>query len=270
MLEQRLITALVLGALAAGGILWLPQAWFGVALIGIALAGAWEWGRLLALSWPVGRIGYCLLVLVVMVLALRWVDDQVFLFSVFMFSCGYWCVVLIWLGRYLARPERRASLCGWSLAGLVTLTTPWVALMGMRAASDFGSPYVLFLVMLIWVADSGAYFAGRLWGRRKLVPLISPGKTWAGVYGALGGSLLFALGGGIALGVTRWPWFVAVCMVTVVFAIVGDLFESMLKRQHGAKDSGSLLPGHGGILDRVDSLTAAAPVFAAGLWSLSP
>ena len=270
MLEQRLITALVLGLLAVGAILLLPLPWFGVTLLGIALASAWEWGRLLTLSWPAGRIGYCCLVLIIMVLTWRWVDDPFFLSSVFLFSCAYWCVVLIWLGRYLARPERRASRCGWSLAGLVTLTTPWVALMGMRAAPELGSRYVLFLVMLIWVVDSGAYFAGRLWGRRKLAPVISPGKTWAGVYGALGGSLLFALGGGLALGVTRWPWFVAVCMVTVAFAMVGDLFESMLKRQHGAKDSGSLLPGHGGILDRLDSLTAAAPVFAAGLWGLSP
>jgi phosphatidate cytidylyltransferase len=136
--------------------------------------------------------------------------------------------------------------------------------MGLR--DEFGPGYVLFLFLLIWVADIGAYFAGRRWGRRKLALAISPGKTWEGAVGAGAAALAFALAGAAALGLgSRWPGFVAICMVTVGFSIAGDLFESMMKRQRGLKDSGSLLPGHGGVLDRVDSLTAAAPVFLLGL-----
>ena len=146
---------------------------------------------------------------------------------------------------------------------------------GWAAIIPFYNAYVLFkitwgngwmfLLMLIWVADIGAYFAGRRWGRRKLAPTISPGKTWEGVWGAAAAAAAFALVGAAVLGVgSRWPGFVAVCMVTVVFSIVGDLFESMLKRQRGVKDSGSLVPGHGGVLDRLDSLLAAAPVFLLG------
>ena len=137
--------------------------------------------------------------------------------------------------------------------------------MGLR--NEFGPGYVLFLLLLIWVADIGAYFAGRRWGRRKLAPAISPGKTWEGVWGAAAAALVFALVGAVVLGVgcalARRSWRSA--WSTVGFSIVGDLFESMLKRQRGVKDSGSLLPGHGGVLDRLDSLTAAAPVFLLGL-----
>jgi phosphatidate cytidylyltransferase len=150
---------------------------------------------------------------------------------------------------------------------MVILVALWVALMGLRG--DFGPGYVLFLLLLIWVADIGAYFAGRHWGQRKLAPVISPGKTWEGVWGATAAALAFALLGAAVLGIgTRWPWFVAICMVTVGFSIIGDLFESMIKRQRGVKDSGSLLPGHGGVLDRIDSLTAAAPVFLLGLYGM--
>ena len=125
---------------------------------------------------------------------------------------------------------------------------------------------LLFLLVLIWIADSGAYFAGSRWGKRKLAPAISPGKSWEGVYGALLGALLC----GVLL---AWyyqdsagaVWLIPVCILTVIMSVVGDLFESVLKRKMGMKDSGTLLPGHGGVLDRIDSLTAAAPVFMLGL-----
>jgi phosphatidate cytidylyltransferase len=151
---------------------------------------------------------------------------------------------------------------------MVVLIAPWVAFMGLR--SEFGPGYVLFLFLLVWAADVGAYFAGRRWGQHKLAPAISPGKTWEGVAGASAATLILALLGAALLDESvRWPTFVVVCLITAGFSIAGDLFESMIKRQCGVKDSGSLLPGHGGVLDRVDSLTAAAPVFLLGLYGIS-
>ncbi|MEZ5584622.1 MAG: phosphatidate cytidylyltransferase [Candidatus Competibacteraceae bacterium] len=132
-------------------------------------------------------------------------------------------------------------------AGIITLLAPWVALTHLHGADSFGPAYVLFLMVLIWLADSGAYFAGRQWGRRKLAPHISPGKTWEGAIGALVTTLFFAALGATALGLTgiQWLLLLLISMRRVLFSIVGDLFESMIKRQHEIKDSGSLLPGHG-------------------------
>ncbi|MGB4876542.1 MAG: phosphatidate cytidylyltransferase, partial [Candidatus Competibacter sp.] len=146
---------------------------------------------------------------------------------------------------------------------------PWAALMALRA--DYGPRSVVFLLLLVWAADIGAYFAGRRWGRRKLAPAISPGKTWEGALGGGLATLVLALVGAAFLKVGASGFgFVAVCLITMGFSIAGDLFESMMKRQSGLKDSGSLLPGHGGVLDRVDSLSAAAPVFLLGLYGIGP
>jgi phosphatidate cytidylyltransferase len=180
----------------------------------------------------------------------------------------FWCLVITWLRRYavntLPFPVRT-----WALAGLLTLIPAWVALMNLHSTPDYGPRYALFLLLLIWIADSGAYFVGRRWGRTKLAPRISPGKTWEGVVGALTVTLAVAGAGAVSLGVRRWGAFILICVITVSFSVVGDLPESMLKRQYHTKDSGHLLPGHGGILDRVDSLTAAAPIFLLGLYGFS-
>lgn len=143
----------------------------------------------------------------------------------------------------------------------------WLAIVALHGNGADGPRTVLFLLVLVWVADSGAYLAGRRWGRRKLAPGLSPGKTWEGVLGAGVGALV--LGAGWSL-FYRYPFglalaFVTLCVSTVVVSVVGDLFESWMKRGCGVKDSGSIFPGHGGLLDRIDSLTAAAPWFVGGL-----
>ena len=268
MFRRRLVTAMVVGALAVWGVLALPLEWFGIALLGIVLLAAWEWGQLLNLTWPLGRIGYCLLILGLLIVAWWGLENRLFFWLLLVSACIYWCGVLFWLWRYASNPGLKNSLLSWQLAGLFTLVVPWVALMALRGTPDFGARYVLFLFILIWIADSGAYLVGRRWGRRKLAPAISPGKTREGAFGALAATLLFSLVGAALFDMARWPWFILVCMVTVAFSIVGDLFESMLKRQHSAKDSGFLLPGHGGVLDRLDSLMAAAPVFLLGLYGV--
>jgi phosphatidate cytidylyltransferase len=151
------------------------------------------------------------------------------------------------------------------LGGLV-LVTAWLSIVLLHASAAHGPALVLYLFVLIWVADSAAYFTGRAFGRRKLSPFVSPGKTWAGAGGALAGAAVSGLvlwGVGVAGQAGPWP-LVAVSVLVTVVSIGGDLWESRLKREAGVKDSGRLLPGHGGMLDRIDSLLAAAPVFALG------
>lgn len=183
-------------------------------------------------------------------------------------ALAWWVMALIWLIRY--RPEQKEGLTVLAvkgIAGVLTLMPAWAALVAVHADGRNGAYLMLLLLVLIWAADSGAFFAGRRWGNVKLAPQISPGKTREGVYGALAVASLWAAAGGLWLGLQglRLILFVTLCLVTVLFSIVGDLFESMVKRQKGVKDSGTLFPGHGGVLDRIDSLTAAAPVFVLGL-----
>ena len=269
-LKQRIITAVILG----GGTVWatlaLPAAGFGALVLSVLLLGAWEWGEIVGLSHPRGRAVYCLAVVALVALGWYIVQRPSWLWVCTLGAVFFWCYVVFWLYRYAANPGSRNSGLGWKASGLAVILMAWVAVVGLRSAPALGAPYVLFLMVLIWVADSGAYFAGRRWGRYKLAPNISPGKTREGVYGAFGAALMLSLVAAAVLGleVKQWLWFVLISMVTVAFSIVGDLFESMMKRQYGFKDSGSLLPGHGGILDRIDSLVAAAPVFFLGMWGL--
>lgn len=254
MLKQRLLTAavllVVLAVLLAAPAIWLD------AVLWLAMAAAgWEWGRLNAATSP-WLCGLATLLLA----AVLWTAGgnlPIVLWGL---------VALAWLlggGLVLSRGVARWSgLPQWGrlLFGVLLLAFSWLALVQWHA---LGRNALLSVLALVWAADTGAYAAGRLFGRHKLAPGISPGKTWEGV----AGGLVFALGGALLVHATLGPgWpalpqLLAVALPTVLFSIVGDLFESMIKRQHGAKDSGNLLPGHGGVLDRIDSLTAAAPIF---------
>jgi len=268
MLKQRVITASVLALIALWVVLKLPATGFGAVLLAVMLLGAWEWADLAGLNETRGRLLYGGLVLALILAVWPLGGRAAWVAGLLVPVFAAWCYALVWLWRYAGQPERQDRPGTVGAAGVVVLASAWLALMGLR--NEFGSGFVLFLLMLIWVADIGAYFAGRRWGRRKLAPAISPGKTWEGVCGAAAAALAFALIGAVVLDVgSRWPGFVAVCMIAVGFSIVGDLFESMMKRRRGVKDSGSLLPGHGGVLDRVDSLLAAAPVFLLGWYGMS-
>lgn len=269
MFKQRLLTGLLLAAAAIGAILALPTPWFGAVLLGVILLAAWEWAALIE-DQPAARLLFCAAVAVLAAAAWQAMDSRAFVLGAMVLACGFWCYALVWLRRYSQNGAGPDPVRAWRLAGYVALVMPWLALTVLHGRPGFGPAWVLFLMGLIWIADSGAYFSGRRWGRRKLAPRISPGKTWEGVAGALAATLVFAALGATGFGLRGAPWllFVLVCMVTVLFSVVGDLFESMLKRQHGVKDSGRLLPGHGGLLDRVDSLTAAVPVFVLGIQGL--
>jgi phosphatidate cytidylyltransferase len=156
-------------------------------------------------------------------------------------------------------------------AGLFVLVPAWLSLVLLfENGSARGRVLLLVLLVLIWLADIAAYFCGRRWGRVKLAPRISPGKTRVGAYAAIISSGLYGLAGAGLMGMQAYEMFIftCICMLTVVASIMGDLLESLMKRGVKLKDSGHLLPGHGGVLDRIDSMTAAAPVFAAGIWLL--
>ncbi len=271
MLRQRILTALVLVPLVVGGVLFLETVYLSLALALIVLWGSLEWAKLAGISSRGMRVAYATAVAAGLwssAVLLRQEQHGVWLLVV---AAGWWMWVVIQLLRYRPSGEsdQGVSVAG-LLAGLITLIPPWVALAWLHGRPGDGPAMTLFLLILIWVADSGAYFAGRRWGRVKLAPRISPGKTREGVYGALAGAAVCAL----AMSMMRefdslhTLSFVFLCVVTTVFSVVGDLFESLVKRRRGVKDSGAVLPGHGGVLDRIDSLTAAAPVFLLGLSAL--
>lgn len=267
MLKQRVFTASLLALFTLWVVLKLPAAGFGAVLLVVTLLCAWEWADLAGL--PMRHRGwYCGCLLLVLLGLWPLAGDAAVVAGVLLPVFVAWCGVLLWLAYYAQPQPGQTRPVAVAVTGVVALAAAWLALLGLRHA--FGPGLVLFLLMLIWVADIGAYFAGRRWGRRKLAPVISPGKTWEGVWGAAAAALVFSVAGAVVLDVgARWPGWVVLSLVTVGFSIGGDLFESLLKRQRGLKDSGSLLPGHGGVLDRLDSLIAAAPVFFLGWYGLA-
>jgi len=217
----------------------------------VAAAGGHEWARLCRLATPAAWL-YAIAVAIAFGGIFAFGEPAVRL--AFMAGAAFWVLVVpIWLRRGV-NPEQRLALVA---AGFFVLVPAALALAELPPAS------VLEVLVLVWVADTAAYFVGRAWGRRKLAPAISPSKTWEGAWGGIAGAVAYAIIGGTFLtGVGAWPVYAVVAVLLGAISIVGDLFESAAKRQAGVKDSGTLLPGHGGILDRVDSATAVLPIAA--------
>jgi phosphatidate cytidylyltransferase len=259
-LRKRILTAVVLGAALLAILLWLPE-WATVAVVTVmVLSGAWEWSAFLRLESPGPRLGYVLLVGVLLWLVWRFATSPERLEWVLAVAVLWWLLALAWI---MLAP-RRVSPWAAAAAGILALVPSWLALVRLRLTLPDGAQWVLFALVLVWVADIGAFFCGRLFGRIRLAPAVSPGKTWEGVLGGLTVSALVAIIG------SRWfqvplAVFLPLCLAAVSFSVVGDLTESLLKRFAGMKDSGSIFPGHGGVMDRIDSLTGAAPVLLLGL-----
>ena len=258
-LGKRILTAVVLVAATLATLFLFPEWVTWAAVSALALAGAWEWSAFLQLTSPAGRAAYVLLIA-----ALLWAAWQVSLTPrgrdlLLAGAVAWWLVALGWV---LFAPRRAAP---WSagLAGALALVPCWLALVRLRSAPQ-GADWVLYALALVWVADIGAFFFGRQFGRLQLAPHVSPRKTWEGVLGGVGVSVLVAIAGSLWF---KMPLavFLPLSLAAVGFSIVGDLTESLLKRYAGIKDSGSLFPGHGGVMDRIDSLTGAAPVLLFGL-----
>lgn len=265
-LQQRILTALLLVPLPVAGVLLLPTPYLALCLGLILLFGAWEWAALAGIDGRVQRLAYVSSVAICMI-ALWQPPLRPWFPSLIAGAVVFWCLVALYL-FHLRVIERKVGLDPLVAAvGLPVLLGPWVAITHLHAHPTDGPYLVLFLLVLIWAADILAFFTGRQWGREKLAPLLSPGKTRIGVYGALVGAavlgLMLSWGKGLP---SRYALLlVTLCVVVAFVSVIGDLFESLIKRRRGVKDSGQLLPGHGGVMDRIDSITAAAPLFTLGL-----
>ncbi|WP_018415494.1 phosphatidate cytidylyltransferase [Teredinibacter turnerae] len=274
-LKHRVITALVLVWLLIGTLFLGDWRVFAV-VTGLVMALAcWEWSDLCGLRSQLSRGAYTAVVAVVGVglgVLLQWYEHHQSLRILLLIACAWWAVALLWVQSYPSSAILWGSTPVKMLMGLVILIPAWIALLYLRA-QPAGAWLVLMAFLTVAAADVGAYFAGRRFGRTKLARNVSPGKTWEGV---LGGMVLALLWGGFAnLTIIGGDWLalLAVVVPTSLVSVVGDLLESMVKRQRGVKDSGRLLPGHGGFLDRIDGLVAAAPVFALAVlasgWTVS-
>ena len=260
MLKQRIITALLIGLPVIAVLLWLPPL-LTIALFAIVVMMAgWEWSALAQLQNSSTRSAYLIVLALGLIVSgiylrtgepLRWLLHG---------TLAWWLIAFLWiLFRPLSVPRGVAVI-----AGLLVLVPAWLTLALIHLQLPAGPQWVLFLFLLVVSADIGGFLFGRRFGHTKLAPRVSPGKTWEGVAGGLVLSMVVALAGAHWFSMPIMP-FILLCLLTVVVSIVGDLTESLFKRHAGLKDSGNLLPGHGGVLDRIDSITAAAPVFLSGL-----
>jgi phosphatidate cytidylyltransferase len=264
MLKTRVLTGCILGALLLLGLFLLPAFWAVLAFGVVFTIGAWEWAGFGALRTPAARALYTLIVALALVLSWRWSGASSHLIILLSAACAWWVIAFFWLS--LAPTWNRPVLT--LICGLAVLAPAFVALARLQiSAAGFarGPLIVLWLVLMVCAADIGAYTTGRTFGRRKLAPRVSPGKTWEGALGGLAMVALVAAGGAVYFGLSTLSVVAFGCGVGI-FSIIGDLTESMFKRAAALKDSGTLLPGHGGLLDRIDSVTAAAPLYALGLF----
>lgn len=279
MLKQRVATALVLAPLALVAILFLPLQGFQIVVAGIMAMGAWEWAKLMGLSHNVAKMAYtlfvaglCLLFSFSIPVSDIWYQGKLsepYLW-VLQIAALWWLVSLVLIIVYPKMNDFWRNSTLWrGLFGLLTLIPTWVALVSLRTSLYdieplYGASLIFYVLGIVWAADIGAFFIGIKFGRHKLRPNVSPGKTLEGLGGGVAAS--FAIIGFAALHYqveySRIWTHLLIGFLTVAVSALGDLNESMFKRSAGCKDSGNLLPGHGGLLDRIDSLTAAFPIFA--------
>lgn len=246
-----MVTATVLMVLLLAGLFFLPRTGVALLMALIVAIGGFEWARLCGLGVMESRIYAAAIVIGLLAL----VSVEVWR-PAFVAGSAFWVLAVpawLWLG--LGARQRRGLIP----LGFLVLVPPALAMVALEPLD------ALLALAVAWIADTAAYFAGRRWGRRKLAPSISPGKTWEGAAGGLIGAAAYAMILSIlfaGMQGTRMAAFLGAAALLVAVSIVGDLFESAVKRQAGVKDSGSILPGHGGMLDRIDSATAVLPVAA--------
>ncbi|MEC8442763.1 MAG: CDP-archaeol synthase [Pseudomonadota bacterium] len=280
MTKQRVITALVLAPVMVVGIFFLPLKPFAFFIAIIATLGAWEWANIAGYKKSYSRILYAFFVFVCLYISARFlrVNPE---WKIWFLAAGtlWWTVAFALVKRYPGGTDIWNARVIRAFLGLCVLIPMWVGFMHLKE-EPHSSLLIIYVMLVVWGADTGAYFAGRKWGNTKLAPHVSPGKSWAGFWGGFATTLLLAVFACWyvdsqiqALDMMGTIKIFAITMVTMVISVLGDLVESMMKRHRGIKDSSSLLPGHGGVMDRIDSMAAAVPVFAFMMmllgWSLA-
>lgn len=261
MLRKRIVTAIFLIPLTLVVLIYLPPVSFFILTGFITLCAAWEWTNLMEIKNASNRFIYVVLMVFMLLLA-----TLISISSILFLTLIWWLLASLCILFYPQGSDWWKRGFFWrGLMGMMVLVPCWVAINFIRYR-EMGITTLVFLLVLVCGADSVAYFIGRKWGKHRLIPSVSPGKSWEG----LAGALVYAV---VITCITLWAfhvpgqltiYIILLSLVTVIFSVIGDLFESMLKRQAGLKDSSNLLPGHGGLLDRMDSLTAALPIFAFG------
>ena len=265
MLKQRLITAAILIPLVVWAVFASSLATFTTLIVAVALLAAWEWHQMIGIQSPGMRVMLAVDLIIVLYLAITQLNPY------FIISIGIliWLIALVLiLGFSNKSLAERLSLVFknkvfGAISSILILTVFVVSSITLKAFSEVGAFLFFFVMVTVWLADTGGYFAGKRYGKHALAPAVSPNKTWEGVAGGVLLASIWAIGFywvKTPTTITMFEWML-LAVLTVAVSIVGDLFESLYKRAFSVKDSGSLLPGHGGILDRIDSLIAAVPVF---------
>lgn len=268
MLKARIITAAILIPLVIAFIFFVDTIWFSILFAVFVTIGAWEWAGLCKAN---NIMKYTYLIFILLILSgIYWLDNSLLYSSIILCGAIYWLFALVLVVFY----QRQRNLLPRSkplmmLIGLLLLIPMWSSLTLLKSF-EHGAALIMLLMLLIWGADTAAYFVGKKWGKRKLANRVSPGKTWEGTLAGVVSSVVIAVCYVIVSNnnLNDSLMFIGLSVLTVIGSVFGDLMESLVKREAGQKDSGNILPGHGGVMDRIDSLTAASPIFVFGLVSL--
>lgn len=255
MLSTRILTGLIAAALVIAALFYLPAVFVILLIAALIGGGAYEWGGFINANLPPVRLLFAIGVITLILLAeVLIIHDPQRVRLVMMAGLVFWAFALVTILSF----PRKFSAVLTTLAGLFVLLPAFVALSAIYLAK--GPLYLLGLLVVVCAADIGAYFCGRQFGKHKLAPAVSPGKTWEGVFGGVIAAAIVAGVGASALGLD-WQRALPVAIGIAAISVIGDLTVSMFKRNASIKDSGKLFPGHGGIMDRIDSVSAAAPLF---------
>lgn len=282
MLKLRLITAAVLLSAFLLVLFLLPLSGFAFFVTLVALLGSWEWANLSGFEHPLQRLFYAVATLIVIGATGLYADlatvlnsgepmDLSLVRDVMVIAGIWWAVALLWVQAYPSSAVLWGNRWIRAAMGWLVLIPMWLAVIYLKQLAH-GAWLILLLLATVVIADTGAYFFGRAFGKRKLAINVSPGKSWEGFWGGLFCCALLAGAVAVYTESERWLALVVILLATALSSVLGDLVESMVKRYRNVKDSGRILPGHGGVMDRIDSVTAAAPIFVLGLliseWTL--
>lgn len=261
MLLQRILTAIPLAVLVIWGVLTQPADIIFYALLFVSFISGWEWARLSGINNVLLRVTYAVALVVCIYLAQHYLSGQALLLqALFAVALGYWFIATYQMFIKGPVADHQVSIRK-MLVGVIVLLPPILALMQIREQS---ADWLFFCLSIIWIADIGAYFSGKRFGKRKLAPGLSPGKTREGLYGAMFATAVYSFIAGyyFELQVIDVFMLLIIAALATVVSVIGDLYLSLLKREKGLKDTGHILPGHGGVLDRIDSVTSSSPFLA--------